>query len=221
MAANRASHLATRIPKRYRDVSFDRNPVPQIASSNPAAVDETRRFCRSIDDRLDAGDGLWYFGSKGTGKTTLAYLIVRHALEAHRTVASFNAVALFARLKDTYREDSSISTQGFIDHLSTVDLLHIEDLVVTRPTDWVVEQLYLIVNNRYDDERSILFTSDVRVTGETEDEDQPAHNPRVLEETVGPRTFSRLIEMCGDPIPMFGQDRRISRGRVDPGSAAA
>jgi hypothetical protein len=26
---------------------------------------------------------------------------------------------------------------------------------------------------------------------------------------VGQRTYSRLMEMCGDPIPMFGQDYRI------------
>ena len=42
-----------------------------------------------------------------------------------------------------------------------MELLHIEDLRVVRPTEWVLEQLYLIVNARYEEQRSIVFTSDI------------------------------------------------------------
>jgi DNA replication protein DnaC len=33
-------------------------------------------------------------------------------------------------------------------------------------------------------------------------------DPSALAEQVGERTVSRLIEMCGDPVPLFGEDRR-------------
>ena len=52
--------------------------------------------------------------------------------------------------------------------LAEVELLHIEDLRVVRPTEWVLEQLYLIVNTRYEERRSIVFTSDI-----DSDEDGP------------------------------------------------
>jgi DNA replication protein DnaC len=77
-----------------------------------------------------------------------------------------------------------------------VDLLHIEDLSVARPTEWVLEQLYTVINARYQDERSIVFTADV-----TKPDDLGAH--------IGERTVSRLVEMCGERIlPMFGRDHR-------------
>ena len=65
------------IPRRYRDVAFDRPPVTDI---DPAIVAATRRFVEPIDDQLDAGRGLWFMGPVGTGKTTLAMLVSKAAL---------------------------------------------------------------------------------------------------------------------------------------------
>jgi DNA replication protein DnaC len=31
-----------------------------------------------------------------------------------------------------------------------------------------------------------------------------------LEEQIGPRTVSRLVEICGDPLPLFGDDMRYA-----------
>ena len=60
----------------------------------------------------------------------------------------------------------------------------------------MLEQLYAIVDRRYNDERSIAFTTNL---------EEPE-----LTEQVGDRTVSRLIEMCdGNPLPLFGQDRRV------------
>jgi hypothetical protein len=32
--------------------------------------------------------------------------------------------------------------------------------------------------------------------------------PDELEEQIGARTVSRLVEVCGDPLPLFGDDQR-------------
>jgi DNA replication protein DnaC len=58
----------------------------------------------------------------------------------------------------------------------------------------VLEQLYALVNERYEARRSIVVTTNL---------DQAR-----LEDQIGPRTVSRLVEICGDPLPLFGQDRR-------------
>ena len=34
-------------------------------------------------------------------------------------------------------------------------------------------------------------------------------DPQQLEEQIGPRTVSRLVEICGEPLPLFGPDRRV------------
>jgi len=34
-------------------------------------------------------------------------------------------------------------------------------------------------------------------------------DPEELREQITPRTVSRLVEICGDPLPLFGRDRRM------------
>ena len=127
---------------------------------------DVRRYCDRIDEMLDRGEGMWFLGSPGTGKSHLAYLISQHALAAGRSVAIYTGPRLLDEIRRTYGEDDSGSTLDLIDRLTSVELLHVEDLAVARPTDWVLEQLYNIINGRYENERSIIFTCDL--TGDDE-----------------------------------------------------
>src|SRR5579884_4190667 len=87
VALAKARTLSAVIPRRYRDVAFDRPPVTDIESQVVAA---TRRLVDGIDQKLDAGRGLWFMGPVGTGKTTLAMLVSKAALRAGRSVAIYS-----------------------------------------------------------------------------------------------------------------------------------
>ena len=196
VAHARSRRLRNTIPEKYRDVAFDRNPVPQLlASLGPDAAAMLRRFCRRIDQKLDAGEGLWFMGPPGTGKTTLAMLVSIEALRARRAVAVYTAPQLLDDIYASYRRDGG-DRDDLMSRLLTVDLLHLEDLAAVAPNDHVLQTFYTVVNERYQENRSIVFTADVIA-------------PPKLADYVGERVYSRLMEMCGDPIPMFGQDYRI------------
>jgi DNA replication protein DnaC len=195
IARRKARKLAGVIPRRYQGVSFDRPPVTRI---DPTVVRAVRRYVDTLAEQLESGRGIWFQGDVGTGKTTLAMLISQHALTAHRSVAIYTAPRLLAEIRNTYEDDSKQSYNQLMDRLRAVELLHIEDLAVARTNEWVLEQFYTVVNDRYQDERAIVFTADV-------------DSPEGLADHVGPRTYSRLMEMCGDPIPMFGDDRRLQQ----------
>jgi DNA replication protein DnaC len=154
---------------------------------------------------LDRGEGMWFLGSPGTGKSHLAYLISQQALAAGRSVAIYTGPRLLDEIRRTYGEEDSGSTLDLIDRLTTVELLHIEDLAVARPTEWVLEQLYNIINGRYENERSILFTCDL--TGDADEGRPPI--PAALAQHITRRNFSRLMEMCGDPHVLLGSDNRL------------
>lgn len=196
----RIAHARTRgvdavIPAKYRGVSFDRPPV---STMDRTVVDVIRQYVDDLGENLGAGRGMWLMGNVGTGKTTLAMLISKIALEEGWSVAIYSMPRLLARIRRTY--DAESGEQGyleFFERLTSVDLLHLDDLGAEKRTDWVLEQLYAIINERYETGRSILLTSNL---------DQVQ-----LEEQIGPRIVSRLSEMCEHRmVPLHGEDMRLA-----------
>jgi DNA replication protein DnaC len=187
---HRARSLSAVIPRKYRGTSFDRAPVTDMPGPQVQVV---RRFVREIDENLDAGRGLWFYGSVGTGKTTLAMLVSRSALDAGRSVAIYSLPRLLAEIRATFETDAEGSYVDFLDRLAAVDLLHVDDVGAERTSDWVLEQLYAIVNARYEDERSVIITTNLERDA--------------LVEQVKERTVSRLEEMC-TLVPLYGEDAR-------------
>jgi len=195
----RVRGVASVIPPRYRGVSFDRPPVSDMARDlqTKAALTEVRGFVDDLDARLEQGRGLWLFGDTGTGKTTLAMLVSKMALEAGHSVAIYSLPKLLARIRRTYdSEPGGDSYLAFFERLTSVDLLHIDDLGAEKRSDWVLEQLYALINERYEAQRSVLVTTNL------------PHEE--LEEQIGNRTVSRLSQIC-DEVPLFGSDRRYGK----------
>jgi DNA replication protein DnaC len=193
----RARGLASAIPARYRGVSFERPPLSDMARQpeTRAVVAHVREFVENLGDRLSAGTGLWLSGDVGTGKTSLAMLVSAAAVDAGRSVAIYSLPRLLARIRRTYDgETGEDSYLTFFERLTSVDLLHIDDLGAEKRSDWVLEQLYAIVDERYQSRRAMLVTTNL---------DEAA-----LEEQIGARTVSRLVEICGDPLTLFGSDKR-------------
>ena len=160
-ARKRAAAVAGRIPKAFREVSCEREPLPSIQRAHPHVVREVRQYCDSVTEQLAAGRGMWFTGDFGTGKTTLAMLISKTAMERDHTVAIYSLPRLLTMLRETFRDDSAHSLSQLMDKLCSVDLLHIDDVGAEQTTSWVLEQLYTVVNTRYEDERSLILTTNL------------------------------------------------------------
>jgi DNA replication protein DnaC len=101
------------------------------------------------------------------------------------------------RIRSTFNETDALSYADLLEQLKRVDLLHIDDVGAEKTSPWVLEQLYSIVNSRYEDERAIMITTNLERAE--------------LAEQINERTVSRLEEMC-EILPLSGSDRR----RYDP-----
>ena len=189
-----AQRLGSGIPKRFRGVSFDRNPVRDL---DPVVLRDVRQFIRRIDENIAAGRGRWFQGDVGTGKTSLAMLISKAAIETGHSVLIYSVPRLLSEIKATYEDGAGYSYMELFRRLVEVDLLHLDDLGAEKRTEWVLEQLYSIVNERWQNERSIVVTTNLVDLDE-------------LNEQVGRRTISRLTEICGAAIPIMGRDRRMA-----------
>lgn len=200
----RARGVSATLPRRFQGVSFERPPVSEMArdAATRRQVADVRAFCDEIDTRLAEGAGLWLEGGPGTGKTTLAMLTSKAALDAGHTAAIYSLPGLLARIRRTFEGEAGEDDYfTFFNRLASVDLLHLDDLGAENRTEWVLEQLYAIIDRRYSDQRSIVVTTNL--------------NDRELTAQLGDRIVSRLTEICGDPLMISGEDRRI---RLAPGS---
>ena len=167
-------------------------------SASTATRCDDARAGRAADARLRArastrtstqGRGLWLFGEVGTGKTTLAMLVAKAALDAGRSVAIYSMPRLLNEIRAHLRRGLATARTWSCSTASpTVDLLHVDDVGAERSSPWVLEQLYSIVNARYEAERSMTITTNL-------DLDE-------LAEQIGERTVSRLEgDVRGDPDP--------------------
>jgi DNA replication protein DnaC len=200
----RSRGVASAIPARYRGVSFDRPPVSDMSRDMTTrhVVQAARNYVENLDENLAQGKGIWFMGGTGTGKTTLGMLIASEALKAGKSVGIYFAPKLLTRIRQTYQEAETENAYAqFFERVTSVDLLYIDDLGSERRTDWVVEQLYAVVNERYENQRPMLVTSNA-------DGEIIAEGQQQLEDQIGRRTISRLIEICGDPLPLLGADHR-------------
>ena len=84
------------------------------------------------------------------------------------------------------------------------DVLVLDELGATVPTDWVRDTMYQIINKRYNDNKLTIFTTNYL--------DEPrSEKEQVLEDRIGTRLRSRLYEMC-TKVVMDGEDYRRHMG---------
>lgn len=239
----------TGIPKRFQGVSMDRKPLCDLDRSIRT---EIQRFLDDLDGNIAEGRGLWCYGDVGTGKSSLLMLVGRKALDAGHSVAIYSLPRLINQMQSTYDTNSQDSYSAVFERLCSVDLLILDDFGSKyRYTDWVADQLYAIVNERWQDQASIVLASTTpaaedqgankeiraeiaKLQGATASGSSEAVARTVarLEAVVAqldrlgaagpgdsfarirnqldPRTYSRLVEICDDPLPFMGPDLRMT-----------
>ncbi len=170
------------------------------------------RWLGQFNARGGPGDrGALITGNPGVGKThlvsgVLRFLILERGL-ACRYVDSFQ---LLEELKLAYDAGSGASV--LMDRIASVPILGIDELGKTRTTGWQREILDQIISRRYDGKLTTFVTSNYGLSKKRSAKPgaegwQELVKRETLEERVGPRIYSRLMEMCKG-FHIDGVDRR-------------
>jgi len=125
-------------------------------------------------------NGLMLYGGVGSGKTHLAVAAMRTLLSAGYTGRYWNVSELFRAIRAQFGEGEGDS--DLLDDIAACDVLVLDDLGTHRNTDFVLDRLYLIINQRYDSLRPLITTTNLTLQQLFEEFDQ--------------RIASRLFEMC-------------------------
>lgn len=141
--------------------------------------------------------GFLLTGPVGTGKTHLVRAVIHTALAAERHVLYTSTPYLLERLRPDARPDSP-SMETVLDLHYRADVVVWDDLGTEKPSDWVLERLYLLLDTCYEAERPLLVTSNYGLND--------------LKDRVGDRIVSRLVEM-GPVWALAGDDVRVQIAR--------
>jgi DNA replication protein DnaC len=191
---------AARIPRRYEKCSFA-NFVSEPGTSQDEALLQAHKLAREYPavDR-----GLIFMGPAGIGKTHLAVSIIRDLTEKGFASVFCEFGSLLKEIQDSYNPVSKSSELKVLAPVFEADVLVLDELGATVPTDWVRDTMYQIINRRYNDNKLTIFTTNYLDKPRSEKE-------QVLEDRIGTRLRSRLYEMC-KIVVMDGEDYRKQLG---------
>ena len=137
--------------------------------------------CRAFVGRFpDRGRGLTLAGPTGTGKTHLGVAITRALIERAIAAVVLNVPRLLLTLRTHLHGEAPQRFDELLALLCGCDHLILDDLGRARPTEWVQETLYLVVNSRYEACRATTLTTNL--------------DPRSLRARLGEPIADRLAE---------------------------
>ncbi|HEU4433267.1 MAG TPA: ATP-binding protein [Pyrinomonadaceae bacterium] len=186
---------AARIPRRYEKCSFGTfDSEPGTSQGN--AVFHAHKFA----DKYPAVDrGLLFMGPAGVGKTHLAVSILKHLIDKGFSGLFYEFGSLLKEIQDSYNPISKSSELKVLSPVYQSEILVLDELGATVPTEWVRDTMYQIINKRYNDNKVTIFTTNYL-------DNDPDKN-KLLEERITYRLRSRLFEMCTNVV-IEGRDYR-------------
>jgi DNA replication protein DnaC len=167
------------IPKRYQSKTLDNFKADTDQRRN--AHHRVRKFVKEFDVSTERG-GLFLLGAAGTGKTHLAVAALKELVEVGHTGLFYNSASLIRDFRNRVGGSITEEESDRLNRLVSVDILVIDDLGVTRLSDFVREQTYSIIDQRYSENKTLIVTSNL--------------NMKELEEQITYPVFSRVCGMC-------------------------
>ncbi len=138
--------------------------------------------------------GLIFLGPSGRGKTHLAVAVLIELSKQYGVRGRFvDFTSLVAEIQATFHVDSSLSQDDLLRPLQKADVLVVDELGARRPTPFVADLLYLLVNGRYMARRPTLFTTNYYLDPEDPDDARVGSS---LEGRVPRSLISRLHQMA-------------------------
>ncbi len=184
-----------KLPKRYAGCHFN-----SYLPSDPSQVKALRLATQFAMEYPAVDRGLLFVGSVGVGKTHLAVSILKGLFERGFSCLFYEFGSLLKEIQDSYNNNTKTSELAVLAPVLNAEVLVLDELGASKPTDWVKDTMAHIINTRYNEQKATIFTTNYPDERQNDREE-------TLEDRIGVRLRSRLFEMC-KTIEVNGQDYR-------------
>lgn len=166
------------------------------SASDTPTVQLGKRYVERWEQARKKNLGLLFWGDIGTGKSFLAACIANALLEKGIPVLMTNFSKILNQMGAMYSDER----YHYIASFNQFSLLIIDDLGIERNTEYALEQVYAVIDERYKARLPLIITTNLTIS--------QLRNP---EDAAHARIYSRVLEMC-TPVHVPGIDRRAAIG---------
>ena len=167
------------------------------SATDTPSVQMAKRYTENWKKVKAENLGLLLWGDVGTGKSFLAACIANALLEKGVPVLMTNFSKILNQMGAMYSDERD----RYIASFNRFSLLIIDDLGIERNTEYALEQVYAVVDERYKAGLPLIITTNLTIS--------QLRNP---EDVAHARIYSRILEMC-TPVHVPGLDRRTAIGK--------
>ena len=203
----RDSHIdqlaKAQLPLRYDGCHFH-----NYKAQNPSQETAFRYATQLTMEYPAVERGLLLMGTVGVGKTHLAVSILKGLTERGFTCLFYEFGTLLKEIQDSYNPNTQASELSVLAPVLNAEILVLDELGASKPTDWVRDTMAHVINSRYNDKKLTIFTTNY-LDSRQSDRDE------VLEDRIGTRLRSRLYEMC-QSVTIRGDDYRRRMNKKAP-----
>jgi DNA replication protein DnaC len=185
-----------RIPPHYKSCDFDSYAVEGSQRGAAPAKIAASKFVEQYP--LDK-TGLLLIGPSGAGKTHLAVAILKELTLKKGIPCLFcDYRDLLKQIQNSYNPSVEVTELELLGPVFETEVVVLDDLGAVVPTGWVWDTVSVILNTRYNENRTTIITTNFQdgpaaaIAGTRSNERQPM----TLGDRIGERMRSRLCEMC-------------------------
>lgn len=161
-------------------------------------IKKAKRYVENFDKFKEENIGLIIYGGVGSGKTYLTCAIANAIIEKY--LYSCKVINFSQILNDLQKGGFNLDRNQYINNLTNKTLLVIDDFGIERDTEYALEQIYNVINARYQKDKPTIITTNIDYK----------ELDRSQESLILERIYSRIREM-GVPFKVDGDDRRRKR----------
>ena len=197
---------ASLLGERYANTTFE-NTDTTVGGDFIKAFERCKKYCEVADISLENGYGIYIYGKSGTGKTHLTACICNELISQYRQCLFTNFFEISKLIRSTWGRTNT-DAESVIRRIGDIDFLFIDDLGTEAlrkngEDNWLQEQVFDIINKRYNNKKPTIFSSNHSL------------NELINERGMMSKTVDRIMEMSTAIIKVNAESNRAKNRRKD------